>query len=114
MPISRIFGISASAGSLLGLVQLFCTVCTFYHVLLFYLSYVYRCFLCYALLHRFDCDSLCSCKHLCACFITFHAAFYNLQFAALVVHLLLRRHYFARFYQIVSMDAPVCMDADCL
>ena len=32
----------------------------------------------------------------------------------MVVHLLLRRHYFARFYQIVSMDAPVCMDADCL
>ena len=63
---------------------------------------------------RFDCDSFCSCKHLCACFITFHVAFYNLQFAAMVVHLLLRRHYFARFYQIVSMDAPVCMDADCL
>lgn len=57
-------------------------------------------------LHRFDCDSFCSCKHLCACFITFHAAFYNLQFAAMVVHLLLRRHYFARFYQIVSMDVP--------
>lgn len=55
-------------------------------------------------LHRFDCDSFCSCKHLCACFITFHAAFYNLQFAAMVVHLLLRRHYFARFYQNVSMD----------
>ena len=63
---------------------------------------------------RFICDSLCSCKHLCACFITFHAAFYNLQFSAMVVHLLLRRHYFARFYQIVSMDAPICMDADCL
>ena len=47
-----------------------------------------------------------SAKHLCACFITFHAAFYNLQFAAMVVHLLLRRHYFARFYQNVSMDVP--------
>ena len=42
------------------------------------------------------------------------AAFYNLQFAAVVVHLLLCRQYFARFYKIVSMDAPVCMDADCL
>lgn len=47
-------------------------------------------------------------------FITFHAAFYDLQFAAVVVHLFLCRHYFARFYQIVSMDAPVCMAADCL
>lgn len=40
-------------------------------------------------------------------FITFHAAFYDLQFAAVVAHLFLCRHYFARFYQIVSMDAPV-------
>ena len=44
-------------------------------------------------------------------FITFHAAFYDLQFAAVVVHLFLCRYYFARFYQ---MDAPVCMAADCL
>ena len=44
---------------------------------------------------------------LCACFITFHVT-------AVVVHLLLCRHYFACFYQIVSVDAPVCMDADCL
>ena len=57
-------------------------------------------------LHRFVCNAFYSSKHLCACFITFYAAFYNLQFAAMVVHLLLRRHYFARFYQIVSMDAP--------
>ena len=66
------------------------------------------------LLHRFICNSFYSSKHLGACFITFHAAFYDLQFAAVVVHLFLCRHYFARFYQIVSMDAPVCMAADCL
>lgn len=53
-------------------------------------------------------------QRLCVCFIMFHAAFYDLQFAAVVVHLFLRRHYFVRFYQIVSMDAPVCMAADCL
>ena len=113
-PISRIFGVPDPSGSFLDLVQPFCVFCTFYHILLISLFQAYRLFLHYALLHRFDCDSFCSCKHLCACFITFHAAFYNLQFAAMVVHLLLRRHYFARFYQIVSMDAPVCMDADCL
>ena len=94
MPISRIFGVSAFIDFSVSRLQIVPTL--------------------YALLHRFDCDSFCSCKHLCACFITFHAAFYNLQFAAMVGHLLLRRHYFARFYQIVSMDAPVCMDADCL
>lgn len=93
MPISRILGVPDPAGSFLGLVQPFCTFCTFYHILLISLSRAYRLFLRYALLHRFDCDS-------------FHAAFYNLQFAAMVVHLLLRRHYFARFYQIVSMDVP--------
>ena len=96
-PISRIFDVPVSAGSFVGLVQPFCTFCTFYHILLIFLSHAYRLSLRYALLHRFDCDSFCSCKHLCACFITFHAAFYNLQFAAMVVHLLLRRHYFARF-----------------
>ena len=106
MPISQILGVPDPAGSFLGLVQPFCTFCTFYHILLISLSRAYRLFLRYALLHRFDCDSFCSCKHLCDCFITFHAAFYNLQFAAMVVHLLLRRHYFARFYQIVSMDGP--------
>ena len=100
-PISRIFGVPDPSGSFLGLVQPFCAFCTFYHILLISLFHAYRLFLHYALLHRFDCDS-------------FHAAFYNLQFAAMVVHWLLRRHYFARFYQIVSMDAPVCMDADCL
>ena len=52
-------------------------------------------------------NSFYSSKHLCACFITFHVA-------AVIVHLLLCRHYFACFQQIVSMDAPVCMDADCL
>ena len=36
---------------------------------------------------------------LCACFITFHVT-------AVVVHLLLCRHYFACFYQNVSMDVP--------
>ena len=40
--------------------------------------------------------------------------FIILQFAAAVVHLFLCRHYVARFYQIVSMDAPVCMATDCL
>ena len=103
MPISRILGAPDPAGSFLGLVQPFCAFCTFYHILLISLSRAYRLFLRYALLHRFDCDSF---KHLCACFITFHAAFYNLQFAAMVVHLLLLRHYFARFCQNVSMDVP--------
>ena len=106
MPISRILGVPASAGSFLGLVQPFCAFCTFYQILLFSLSHAYRLFLRYALLHRFVCNAFYSSKHLCACFITFHAAFYNLQFAAMVVYLLLRRHYFARFYQIVSMDVP--------
>ena len=106
MPISRILGVLAPAGSFLGLVQPFCGFCTFYHILLFYLSHAYRLFLRYALLHRFVCSLFYSRKHLCACFITLHAAFYNLQFAAVVVHLLLCRHYFVRFYQIVSMDAP--------
>ena len=46
--------------------------------------------------------------------ISCYAAFYNLQLAAVIVHLFLCRHYFARFYQIVSVDAPVCMAADCL
>ena len=114
MPISRIFGVSAPAGSFLGLVQPFCVFCTFYHILLFSLSHAYRLFLRYALLHRFVSNSFYFSKHLCACFITFHTAFYNLQIAAVVVHLLLCRHYFARFHQIVSIDAPVCMDADCL
>lgn len=109
MPISRIFGIFASVGSFLGLVQPICAFCTFYHILLFYLSHAYRCFLCYALLHRFICNLFYSSKHLCACFITFHAAFYDLQFAAVVVHLFLCGHYFARFYQIVSMDVPTYM-----
>ena len=84
MPISRIFGVPDPSGSFLGLAQPFCAFCTFYHILLISLSHAYRLFLHYALLHRFDCDSFCSCKHLCACFITFHAAFYNLQFAAMV------------------------------
>lgn len=75
MPVSRIFGIFASVGSFLGLVQPICAFCTFYHILLFYLSHAYRCFLCYALLHRFICNLFYSSKHLCACFITFHAAF---------------------------------------
>ena len=56
-PISRIFGVPASAGSLLGLVQSFYTFCVIYHVLSFYLSHTFRCFLCYALLHRFVCNS---------------------------------------------------------
>lgn len=75
-PISRIFGVSAPAGSFLGLVQPICAFCTFYHILWFYLSHAYRCFLCYALLHRFVCNLFYSSKHLCACFITFHAAFF--------------------------------------
>ena len=107
MPISRIFGVPDPAGSFLGLVQLFCTLCTFYHILLLSLSHAYRLFLRYALLHRFVSNSFYSSKHLCACFITFHVA-------AAVVHLFFCRHYFASFYQIVSMDAPVCMAADCL
>ena len=57
MPVSRIFVVSASAGSFLGLVQPFCAFCTFYHILLFYLSHAYRLFLRYALLHRFVCNS---------------------------------------------------------
>ena len=84
MPISRIFGVSDPAGSFLGLVQLFCTLCTFYHILLLSLSHAYRLFLRYALLHRFVSNSFYSSKHLCACFITFHVA-------AVVVHLLLCR-----------------------
>lgn len=56
-PVSRIFGVPAPAGSLLGLVQPFCAFYTFYHVLLFSLSHAYRLFLCYALLHRFVCNS---------------------------------------------------------
>lgn len=91
MPISRIFGVPASAGSFSGLVQPFCTFCNFYHILWFYLSHAYRCFLCYALLHQFICNSFYSSKHLCACFITFHVA-------AVVVYLFLCRHYVARFY----------------
>ena len=63
---------------------------------------------------RFVFNLFYSSKHLCACFITFHAAFYDLQFAAVVVHLFLCGHYFVRFYQIVSMDVPICIDADCL
>ena len=114
MPISRIFGVPASAGSFSGLVQPFCTFCNFYHGLLFSLSHTYLLFLCYVLLHRFVCNLFYSSKHLCACFITFHAAFYDLQFAAVVVHLFLRGHYFARFYQIVSMDVSTYIDADCL
>lgn len=54
-------------------------------------SHAYRCFLCYALLHQFICNSFYSSKHLCACFITFHVA-------AVVVYLFLCRHYVARFY----------------
>ena len=50
MPISRIFGVPDPAGSFWGLVQLFCTLCTFYYILLFYLSHAYRLFLRYALL----------------------------------------------------------------
>ena len=113
-PISRIFVVSASAGSFSGLVQPFYVVCTFYHILLFYLSHAYRYFLCYALLHWFVCNSFYFSRHLCACFITFRAAFYNLQFAAVVVHLFLCKHCLVHFYQVVSMDAPVCMTADCL
>lgn len=56
-PISRIFVVSASAGSFFGLVQPFYVVCTFYHILLFYLSHAYRYFLCYALPNRFVCNS---------------------------------------------------------
>ena len=52
-PISRIFVVSASAGSFSGLVQPFYVVCTFYHILLFSLSYTYRCFLRYVLLYLF-------------------------------------------------------------
>lgn len=52
-PISRIFVVSASAGSFLGLVQPFYVVCSFYHILLFYLSHAYRYFLCYVLLYHF-------------------------------------------------------------
>ena len=111
IPISRIFGASVPAGSFLGSVRVFCAFCTFYHVLLFYLSRTFRCFPCYALLHWFVCNFS---KHLCACFITFRAAFYNLQFAAVVVHLFLCKHCLVHFYQVVSMDAPVCMTADCL
>ena len=60
MPISRIFGVSAPAGSFLGLIQPLCTFCTFYHILLFSLSHAYRLFLRYALLHRFVSNSFCS------------------------------------------------------
>lgn len=94
IPISRIFGVSAPAGSFLGLIQPLCTFCTFYHVLLFYLSRTFRCFPCYALLH-FVLAILFRQASLCACFITFHVT-------AMVVQLLLCRHYFACFYQIVS------------
>ena len=79
MPISRIFGVPASAGSFSGLVQPFCTFCNFYHILWFYLSYAYRCFLCYALLQLW--------LFICFC-----------------VDITLR----------VSMDAPVCIAANCL
>ena len=72
-----------------------------------HLLHTYLLFLCY-------CNLFYSSKHLCACFITFHAAFYDLQFAAVVVHLFLCGHYFARFYQIVSMDVSTYIDADCL
>ena len=57
------------------------------------------------LLHRFVCNLFYSSKH---------PAFYDLQFAAVVVHLFLCEHCFARFYQIVSMDVPTYIDADCL
>ena len=83
-----------------GLVQPFCTFCNFYHILWFYLSHAYRCFLRYALLqllHRFICNSFYFSKHLCAYFITFHVA-------AVDCPATLR----------VSMDAPVCIAADCL
>ena len=50
-PISRIFVVSASVGSFLGLVQPICAFCTFYHILL---SHAYRYFLCYVLPNRFD------------------------------------------------------------
>ena len=56
-PISRIFVVSASAGSFSVLVQPFYVVCTFYHILLFYLSHAYRYFLYYALPNRFGYDS---------------------------------------------------------
>ena len=60
IPISRIFGVPASDGSFFGLIQPLCTFCTFYHVLLFYLSRTFRCFPCYALLHWFVSNSFCS------------------------------------------------------
>jgi hypothetical protein len=97
MPISRIFGVPASAGSFSGLVQPFCTFCKFYHILWFYLSHAYRCFLCYALLHQFICNSFYSSKHLCACFITFHVA--AVVVICFCVDITLR----------VSMDAPVLL-----
>ena len=89
------------------------TVLRILHFLSYFIVFFVSLFLRYALLHRFVSNSF---KHLCTCFITFHTAFYYLQITVVVVvvHLLLCRHYFARFHQIVSMDAPVCMDADCL
>ena len=47
------FCVPDPAGSFLGLVQAFCAFCTFYHILLFSLSYTYRCFLRYVLLYLF-------------------------------------------------------------
>ena len=66
-PISRIFVVSASAGSFLSLVQPFYVVCSFYHILLFYLSHAYTYFLCYALLYHFVIQLVL--RHLCGCFV---------------------------------------------
>lgn len=78
----------------------------FYHILLFSLSRAYRCFLCYALLHRFVCNLFYSSKHLYACFITFHAPFYSLQFAPVVVHLFFIDITLCVSIKSQSMDAP--------
>lgn len=104
-PISRIFGVPASAGSFFGLVQPFYAFCTFYHILLFYLSHTYRQVvpvLCavesvrfwFMLVRLFL-------QLLCVCFIVIHAAPYNLQFAVAFVHSswFLRWHGLIRFWQ---------------
>ena len=71
-----------------------------------FLSHAYRCFLCYALLHRFVYNSFYSSKHLYACFITFHAPFYSLQFAPVVVHLFFIDITLCVSIKSQSMDAP--------
>ena len=62
--------------------------------------------ICYALLHRFVCNLFYSSKHLYACFIIFHAPFYSLQFAPVVVHLFFIDITLCVSIKSQSMDAP--------